>query len=252
MKIVFDSRFNGKYAEDNAAMPGRMEAAMSGLEQGPWEIIAPSPVGREVLRLSHSEAYIQTVMEDGPRFATACLAAGGAILAARLGCGGDPAFACIRPPGHHATHDSAWGHCTFNNMVIALHAMRAEKRIESAFVLDIDAHTGDGTRQMLASWPLAEVFNPYAEDGKSYLELVASRLAELRGAHILAVSAGFDGYTLDVGHKLDTSDFEQLGSLVRRASERLCRGRRFALLEGGYYLKDLGTNVLAFCRGFAG
>jgi len=97
-----------------------------------------------------------------------------------------------------------------------------------------------------------EIFNPFAADAASYLELVEARLGAIGQTGILAVSAGFDAYVHDVGHKLETPDFERIGTLVRKASQRACRGRRFAVLEGGYYLKDLGANVLAFCRGFAG
>ena len=77
------------------------------------------------------------------------------------------------------------------------------------------------------------------------------RLDAIRAADVIAVSAGFDAYLRDVGGKLDVEDFERLGTLVRAASLRLCGGRRFAVLEGGYYLPDLGANVEAFCRGFA-
>lgn len=253
MKVVFDERFRDSgYASDNAAAPGRMEAAMSGLHPSRWDVIAPASATREQLLLAHDAAYVGRVAENEPLFAMASLAAGGAILAARLAHGGDPAFACIRPPGHHASQQEAWGHCTFSNLALALLVLRAEQRIQSAFVIDIDAHTGDGTRNVLAPWPEAQVFNPFAADAKDYLALVEAHLAGIDHADILAVSAGFDTYRLDVGHKLDTPDFEQLGTLIRKASLRLCRGRRFAVLEGGYYLKDLGANVLAFCRGFAG
>ena len=252
MRIVFDERFCAPgYAEDNAAMAGRMEAAMSGIA-GVWEVVAPSPATWEQLRLGHDEDHLRRVAEDGPRFAMASLAAGGAILAARLAHGGDPAFACVRPPGHHASPGEAWGHCAFSNVALALLAMRAEQRIDSAFVLDIDAHTGDGTRNTLASWPGVTVFNPFADDARDYLKVVEAHLAGLGPTGILAVSAGFDAYRLDVGRKLDTPDYARLGELVREASLRLCRGRRFAVLEGGYYLPHLGANVLAFCRGFAG
>ena len=118
-------------------------------------------------------------------------------------------------------------------------------------MLDIDAHTGDGTRRVLASWPKAEVFNPFAADAGEYLEQIETRLAAIGQTDILAVSAGFDAYRLDAGHKLDTPDFEKIGTMAGDAARRLCRGRRFAVLEGGYYLEDLGANVLAFCRGFA-
>jgi len=252
MKIVYDERFrNSEYAQDNAALPGRMEAAMSLLAPGPWEVIAPTPATVEQLRLAHAAGYVQEVIQDAPRFAMASLAAGGAILAGRLAHGGDPAFACVRPPGHHASRMGAWGHCTFSNLAVALLVLRAEQRIERAFVIDIDAHTGDGTKEVLACWPGADIFNPFAATAAEYLELVAARLAALERTDILAVSAGFDAYTLDVGHKLATPDFQRIGSLVREASRRLCRGRRFAVLEGGYYLPDLGANVRAFCEGFA-
>lgn len=253
MKLIYDARFqDSRYATDNAAMPGRMEAALSGLVPGAWEVVAPVPATLEQLLLAHDEGYVQTVTEDAPRFAMASLAAGGAILAGRLAHGGEPAFACVRPPGHHASRTGAWGHCTFSNLAVALLVLRAEGRIQSAFILDIDAHTGDGTRDVLVHWPQAEVFNPFAATAAEYLELVEARLAGLTETDIIAVSAGFDAYRLDVGHKLDTPDFRRLGALVGEAARRLCRGRRFAVLEGGYYLPDLGANVRAFCEGFAG
>lgn len=253
MKLIFDEGFRDSgYATDNAAAPGRMEAVMVGLAQEPWEHVAPSPATREQLRLAHDEAYLDQVQEDLPRFRMASLAAGGAILAGRLAWGGEPSFACIRPPGHHAGRRETWGYCTFSNVALALLVLRAEGRVRHPFVIDIDAHTGDGTRDVLKDWPGAELYNPYAEDAAAYLTQVATRLDALEQVDILAVSAGFDAYRLDVGRKLDTPDFERLGQLTRQASERLCRGRRFAVLEGGYYLPDLGANVRAFCRGFAG
>jgi acetoin utilization deacetylase AcuC-like enzyme len=37
---------------------------------------------------------------------------------------------------------------------------------------------------------------------------------------------------------------------MKHFSEKVANHRRFAVLEGGYYLPDLGKNVLAFCEGF--
>ncbi|MFZ1613398.1 MAG: hypothetical protein WAT51_04460 [Holophaga sp.] len=253
MKLIYDERFcESGYADDNAAIPGRMEAAMSRLLDGCWDLVPAVPATLDQLLLAHEAAYVSQVSQDPPRFSMASLAAGGAILAATYGHGGDPAFACVRPPGHHASRGEAWGHCTFSNVALALLALRSEQKINRAFVLDIDAHTGDGTRKVLAHWPDAIVFNPFASDATEYLDLIEARLADLDRTDILAVSAGFDAYRLDVGHKLDTEDFATIGRLVRESAKRLCQGRRFAVLEGGYYLPDLGVNVAAFCRGFAG
>jgi acetoin utilization deacetylase AcuC-like enzyme len=252
MKVVYDPRFaDSSYSDDNASSPGRMEAAMSGLYGGPWEIVSPEPATRRELLLAHEASYVEAATEDLGRFAMAALAAGGAILASRIARGGESAFACVRPPGHHASRAAGWGYCVFNNLAIALLALRSEALIRSAFVLDIDQHTGDGTRNILKPWREAEILNPFAEARDEYLPLVESRLAAAEDADIIAVSAGFDAYRLDVGQKLETSDFERIGALVREASLRLCAGRRFAVLEGGYYMPDFGANVLAFCRGFA-
>ena len=252
MKLVYDGSFaDSRYSDDNAALPGRMEAAMSGLAKATWEIVVPHPATMRQLLLGHDGVYIAKITEDKRLFTMASLAAGAAIVAARLAVAGEPAFACIRPPGHHASRFAGWGHCTFNNIALALLDLRAEGLIHSAFVIDIDQHTGDGTRDILGPWHEAVVFNPFEEKAEEYMKLVERRLEMIESADIVAVSAGFDAYRLDIGQKLDTPDFERIGGLVRTASKRLCGGRRFAVLEGGYYLKDLGANVLAFCKGFA-
>jgi len=252
MKIIYDPRFaDSGYADDNAALPGRMEAAMSGLLGGGWQVLAPRAATEAELLCAHDAAHVAAVRAKPALFAMASLAAGGALHAARLAASGESAFACVRPPGHHASRGSGWGYCSFNNLALALLVLRAEGAVSAPFVLDIDQHTGDGTRSLLASWEGARTFNPFAEGRREYLGLVEAELEGIGGADILAVSAGFDAYRLDVGRKLKTGDFETIGGLAKRASLRLCGGRRFAVLEGGYYLEDLGANVLAFCRGFA-
>jgi acetoin utilization deacetylase AcuC-like enzyme len=92
--------------------------------------------------------------------------------------------------------------------------------------------------------------NVSAVEREKYLERVQHVLKVIRKTDLLAVSMGFDTYEKDLGGLLKTEDYRLLGSWLRQASERLCNGRRFALLEGGYYLPDLGKNVLAFCEGF--
>jgi acetoin utilization deacetylase AcuC-like enzyme len=69
---------------------------------------------------------------------------------------------------------------------------------------------------------------------------------------LLAVSVGFDTYINDWGGILHREDYHDIGKILRTGAQRLCQGNYFAVLEGGYYLPDLGMNVLAFCEGFAG
>jgi acetoin utilization deacetylase AcuC-like enzyme len=46
---------------------------------------------------------------------------------------------------HHAKRDYGAGFCLVNDIVIALRKLQAENRIRTAWVIDLDAHKGDGT-----------------------------------------------------------------------------------------------------------
>jgi hypothetical protein len=68
MKVIHDDRFlEPGYADDNAAMAGRMEAALGGLRPGPWELVAPGPATDEQLLLGHDVGYARTVIEHFQR-----------------------------------------------------------------------------------------------------------------------------------------------------------------------------------------
>jgi acetoin utilization deacetylase AcuC-like enzyme len=255
MRVVFHEKFHDadysldKY--DNAAEAGRLVGVIETLrKEGRYAVETPSPASREELLLGHSDGHIASVEVHPRLYAMASLAAGAAIMAADLAMHGEPAFACVRPPGHHASRSSAWGHCTFSNLALALLKLRARGAIRSAFVVDFDQHTGDGTMDALRGWPEAQVFNPYGDNAAEYLRNLEERLAQAPQVDLLAVSAGFDAYIHDLGRKLKTEDYFSIGRLLQGYAIRLRLQRRFAVLEGGYYIPDLGKNVFAFCRGF--
>jgi len=255
MRVVFHEAFHesGYSADkyDNAADPERLVGIMDALrDDGRYAIEVPEPATRIDLLRGHAEAHLAAIESQPCRFAIASLAAGAAILAADLAMRGEPTFACVRPPGHHASRSACWGHCTFSNVALALLSLRDKGLIRSALVVDFDQHTGDGTIDVLRGWPEAQVFNPYGDTAADYLRVLAEHLQQAPEVDILAVSAGFDAYLHDLGHKLATEDFFTIGRLLQAYAIRLRHQRRFAVLEGGYYLPDLGKNVLAFCRGF--
>ncbi len=144
MKIVFNERYyNSNYAMDPAASPGRIESIMNILEKKKdYEIITATYASKDDILRAHSERHYRNIKRDPLLYELASLAAGGAILAAEMGFDGDPTFAVIRPPGHHASADSCWGFCFFNNISISLLKLFSEEKINSAFVLDFDLHTG--------------------------------------------------------------------------------------------------------------
>jgi acetoin utilization deacetylase AcuC-like enzyme len=59
---------------------------------------------------------------------------------------GQTGFALFLGGGsHHAQRNFGAGFCIINDVVIALRRLQAENRIRTAWVVDIDAHKGDGT-----------------------------------------------------------------------------------------------------------
>jgi acetoin utilization deacetylase AcuC-like enzyme len=83
-----------------------------------YEFIEPFTAGLQ--ELSERMAKNNRASGGVGLFEAASLAAGGAICAAEQALQGDAAFALIRPPGHHASANRAWGMCYFNNMAIAI------------------------------------------------------------------------------------------------------------------------------------
>ena len=248
--VVYHPAYLTRYPTVGVECPERVEAVRRALARH-YELVESRPAGLADIGRVHTEGLIESVRRDSPElYETALLAAGGALTAARLAVGDRPAFAAIRPPGHHASPDHHWGFCFFNNMAVALAALLDEGLIKGAFVLDFDLHYGDGTVNAFTGDDRVEVFNIEGVSYRDlYLEQVRGALARASGADIIGVSAGFDIGEKDWGGLLTTDDFLEIGRLVGLTAKRICRGRRFGLLEGGYFIPELGKNALAFCRG---
>ena len=246
MKVIFHDAFYQVYASDPAAAPGRMEAIVEVLRPA-VEWVQPVPATEEQIGAVHTRSHIESVKAQGV-YEVAALAAGGAIMAAEIGLE-EPCFGLIRPPGHHASSDSAWGFCYFNNMAIAISSLSKRKKIKSAFVLDFDLHFGDGTDNIFSGSRGVTVYNVSAEERTAYLKEVEYHLARYE-ADVIGISAGFDNQEEDWGGVLKTDDYREIGRLVRAAARR-CKGGCFALLEGGYNHKVLGQNVMALIEGLS-
>ena len=239
---------------DPAAAPGRLEAIIDLLSKNEdYEFIEPKTAAKEDILRAHTERHFNYVKRDALLLELASLAAGGAILAAEEAYRGNPTFAVIRPPGHHASADSCWGFCYFNNISISLLKLYSEGKIKSAFVLDFDLHTGDGNINILSFKEEAfrvKILNPDSSGRTGYIKEVQSYMEELDNIDIFVASAGFDQGIEDWGHLLYPEDYFELGKLMKDYSEKLCEGRRYALLEGGYNHNVLPNNVNSFCKGF--
>lgn len=246
MKVIFHETFYEVYTSDSAAAAGRMEAIIDVIGSN-VDLVTAEPATESQIALAHSSAHIRHVKEDN-LYPIAALAAGGAIQAARTGLG-EPAFALIRPPGHHASHGSSWGFCYFNNMAVAILAMRQEALIKTALVLDIDLHFGDGTVNILGEEDWVRIYNPSERSRHKYVQEVGHTLSRIE-VDLIGISAGFDYHVDDWGGVLATEDYFAIGNIVRKAAQA-CRSGCFAVLEGGYNHSVLGHNVAALIDGLS-
>jgi len=246
MKVVYSEEYKQVYSYDPASNPGRMESVEFALA-GKVDFIEPKAASEEDIAAIHTPKHIDEVRREGV-YDIAALAAGGAIKAAEIGLS-EPCFAAIRPPGHHASSDSAWGFCYFNNMAIALDKLKRAGKIKKAFILDFDLHVGDGNINILERKGYVTILNPGGQDRNEYLRTVQNALART-DADMIAVSAGFDNHEADWGGLLKTEDYNYMGKLVLETAVRNAGGC-FGILEGGYNHSVLGKNVLAFIQGLS-
>ena len=134
-------------------------------------------------------------------------------------------------------------------MAIALEHLRRSGTIQTAYVLDIDLHFGDGTMNILKNKGYVTIHNVLAYERLSYLGEVRDEMEGVQ-ADIIGISAGFDNHEEDWGGVLKTDDYRTIGRLVRSAATRN-GGGCFAILEGGYNHRVLGHNVLALIEGLS-
>lgn len=246
--VVYDSSYLTNYSTASVEKPDRVRQIMKDLGTT-YTIKKPEPCTDDDILLCHSEGLLHIEKHDAERFAVAKLSAGGAIKAAQLAVEGTPSFAVIRPPGHHANPDHNWGFCFFNNIGIAVKRLLADGKVQRAVILDIDLHYGDGTEAIFTSNANVPVLNIQSSHPDDFINDTKTALEQCGNSDIVAVSAGFDQYIKDWGANLSTQDYHALGQISGSYARHYCRGNIFAVLEGGYYIPDLGKNVIAFIEG---
>ncbi len=250
MKVYSHKDFYNAYTSDYAAELGRMESIINVISPHVDICSIHLPATKDNLLAVHSPEHIEQIRQIG-LYSIAALAAGGAIQAAETGVTKEPAFALIRPPGHHATAIKDQGFCFFNNMAVSLSYLRSIDYIKTAFILDIDYHYGNGNADIFENESWVDIFDPCPYgmhiSRQSYLDMIKSALQTVV-ADVIAVSAGFDRHIQDWGHLLFTKDFYTIGLWVRNAAKRN-NGGCYGILEGGYNHNVLGESILAFLNG---
>ncbi|WP_232630510.1 histone deacetylase family protein [Methylobacterium sp. Leaf118] len=146
---------------------GRLAEILRARGLVPEGFVTPEPADATLLAGAHDPAYVAMVLAaQVPRSieraiglpvteavaARACASAGGTLCAARLalahGLAGSTAGG-----SHHARRAGGAGFCVFNDVAVAALALRRERRIARALIVDLDVHQGDGTADCLAREP---------------------------------------------------------------------------------------------------
>jgi acetoin utilization deacetylase AcuC-like enzyme len=283
--------------------PKRYEVIMNALQSDKtlWESlieIQSEKVSKGIVQRAHTPQHFKRVeraVEEGEMyldadtvispqsFDAALYGAGGVCRAVDAVMGGeaDNAFIAVRPPGHHATAETAMGFCLFNNVAVAArYAQQKYGEIEKIAILDWDVHHGNGTQAIFFDDPTVFFFSMHQYPwypgtgsagetgygrGKGYTlnvpikarteakrqkEMFASALENISKnfkPDLIFISAGFDAHAGDpLGQlRLEDEDFVEMTRNVKNWANEVCSGRIVSALEGGYNLDTLGQTVKA-------
>lgn len=207
-------------------------------------------------------------------WAAATGAAGAARTAAlHLVATGEPVFAPIRPPGHHACRNMGGGTSYINHTALA--AATLAKDGARVAVLDVDAHHGNGTQDIF--WQNLSVltvsihadpardypyFSGYADEigagagegsnlnlplevgsaWANYAQALNAAIGRIRhfAPDYLVVALGVDAYRHDPSGKLqlEREDFSRIGDAIAALAQP-----KMFVFEGGYDGSAIGDCV---------
>jgi acetoin utilization deacetylase AcuC-like enzyme len=299
--LVYDSIYLEHDTGGHVENSQRLVATMSYLEgTGTKEkltMLSPRPASMEELEMVHTPEYISSVKNKAERgggwldpdtvmcprsYEVALYAAGGLLTAveAAMKKEVDSAFALVRPPGHHATHERAKGFCIFNNVAIAAKFALSKFNLDRVLIADFDVHHGNGTQDAFYADPQVLYFSTHEypfypgtgwmeETGtgegegttvnfpmaagwgdEEYLRAfneVLVPVAQRFRPQLILVSVGFDAHWADqlAMMRASITGFAQMVMILKKLAAELCQGRLVFTLEGGYNLQVVASSMKA-------
>ncbi|MFT5115805.1 MAG: acetoin utilization deacetylase AcuC-like enzyme [Parasphingorhabdus sp.] len=299
--FLYDPRFlQHDTGQGHPERSSRLSHAIEFLQQRPYfdslQQVAPAPCAEQWIETIHSGDYINRTKQacndgvsyiDSPDVAVcssswdvANLAVGGVLAIADAVIGGEVqnGFAMIRPPGHHAEHDTALGFCLFNNVAITARYLQAFHGLERILILDWDVHHGNGTQHSFESddsvmyislhqYPFYPGSGAWSETGigkglgatvncpmnagagnaeyeQAFKERIFPAIHSFKPDAVL-LSAGFDAHGQDpLGAINLTTDFYHWMTVrMKEIADQYCQGRIISMLEGGYDLLALASCI---------
>jgi len=156
--------------------------------------IEPPPLGKEDLLLAHEPAYVENIVTNGARVIEQCYElfdaqgkprrydpkphhrpltelvpahlreAAGTYRSLEYALSSKFTF-FLGGGMHHASAGHPRGFCMINDVVIALRKAMKSGKIKSAWVIDTDAHKGDGTASLCQNDPNIKTLSIHMADG---------------------------------------------------------------------------------------
>jgi acetoin utilization deacetylase AcuC-like enzyme len=283
--------------QGHAESPARLRAVLEALDQDRFATVdrieAPRATREQLLRV-HTPAHVDRILaitpasdtvrldEDtlmSPASAEAGLRAAGAVVAAVdavMTGQALRAFCAVRPPGHHATPDTAMGFCLFNNIAVgAAHALAAHG-LKRVAIADFDVHHGNGTQDIFQREPRVLFISTHQQplypgtggaDERGVGNIVNAPLSPGEGSYefrtlwndvllprlhafkpqLVLVSAGFDAHQRDplANLELQAEDYAWITERLVDLAHAHADGRLVSTLEGGYDLQALAASASA-------
>lgn len=199
------------------------EVARRILEQFPEiKLVSPEPATEEQLLLAHTAEYIKAFLSGDPydvasaalgewseEVVASVLASTGGVIAAALAALESGRAGSLSSGLHHAKSDHGAGFCTINGLAIAA-LVALQNGAKSVGILDVDAHCGGGTYEILGGNPLIRIGDvstfgydvwrsgeerhklEITTDPDTYLDVVAEMLEHIGSVDLLLLNAGMD------------------------------------------------------------
>jgi len=140
----------------------------------------PRPANITQLELAHTKSYLRSMEEAGAlkpilgfdldaatqeKFLNfQRLVCGGTLRAARIAWRRQDVAVNLGGGFHHASENHGSGFCVFNDVAMAINALRAKGVDCPVLVVDLDLHDGDGTRTIFADDETVHTFSIHNKD----------------------------------------------------------------------------------------
>ncbi|MGB1288128.1 MAG: histone deacetylase [Aggregatilineales bacterium] len=290
------------------AMPGRNHPERPERLEAVWEQmretglidrvlpVSPVEVSRELLLSVHTEQYVKLLyrldqlddlmmidadtymLPESPRIAR--LGAGAVVetIGAVMRGDADNGLVAVRPPGHHATPETAMGFCLLSNIAIGARYAQKQHGVNRVMIVDYDVHHGNGTQDAFYDddsvlfisthqspfYPGTGHFNEtgrgagrgttlniplqagFGDEGyKVIFEEIVWKAAERFQPELILVSAGFDAHWNDplAMMQLTLTGYAHLTRELIKMADKLCDGKIAFVMEGGYDLMAVGHGM---------